>query len=98
MWTLSPRIRQQVRWARVNLMNDLRALGQFDAVFCRNVLSAFEPPARKRVLEQIAMALPEEGFLVLGISEAVTDVTDAVRPVPGRRGLYARNPAYRQAA
>lgn len=97
-WTLSPRIRQQVRWKRVNLMGDLRGLGQFDAIFCRNVLSAFDEEARKRVLEQVALALPEDGFLVLGVSETVLGVTDAFRPVVGRRGLYVCNPAFRAAA
>jgi chemotaxis protein methyltransferase CheR len=97
-WALSPRMRQQVRWRRVNLMNDLRALGQFDAVFCRNVLSSFDEPTRKRVLEQIALALPEEGFLILGLNETALGITEAFRPVSGRRGLYQRNPAFRVAA
>jgi chemotaxis protein methyltransferase CheR len=97
-WALSPRIRQQVRWKRVNLMGDLRGLGQFDAIFCRNVLSAFDEPTRKKVLEQIALALPEDGFLVLGMSETAMGLTDAFRPVHGRRGLYVRDPQHRQAA
>ena len=97
-WSISPRMRQQVRWRRVNLMNDLRALGEFDAIFCRNVLSSFAEGTRKRVLEQIALALPEQGFLVLGLNETVMGVTDAFQPVSGRRGLYQRNPAFRVAA
>ena len=84
-WALSPRIRQMVRWQRLNLMNDLRALGQFDAIFCRNVLSSFEPSVRKRVLEQIAPAMPDEGFLVLGMGETAMGITEALRPAPGRR-------------
>ncbi len=97
-WGLSPRMRQQVRWRRVNLMNDLRGLGQFDVIFCRNVLSAFEEATRKRVLEQIALALPEDGCLILGLNETALGVTDAFRPITGRRGLYRRNPAFRAAA
>lgn len=97
-WVLSPRLRQQVRWKRVNLMGDLRGLGQFDAIFCRNVLSAFDEPTRKRVLEQVALALPQDGFLMLGMTETVIGVTDAFRPVTGRRGLYVCNPAFRVAA
>lgn len=97
-WTLSPRIRQQVRWKRMNLLNDLRGLGQFDAIFLRNVLNAFDAPTRKQVLEQVALAMPEEGYLILGQTETVMGVTDAFRPVTGRRGLYTRNPAHRVAA
>jgi chemotaxis protein methyltransferase CheR len=98
MWTLSPRIRQMVRWRRINLLADLRPLGQFDVIFCRNVVSTFDAPTRRRVLEQLARALPDDGWLVLGMDETVSGATEALRPAPGRRGVYAPNPAYRAAA
>ena len=84
-----------VRWRRINLLADLRALGLFDVIFCRNVISAFDEPVRQRVLEQLAAALPEDGRLVLGLDETVIGVTEALQPVAGRRGLYAPNPAFR---
>ena len=98
MWAIAPRIRQMVRWRRINLLADLRALGLFDVIFCRNVISAFDEPVRRRVLEQLAAALPEDGRLVLGLDETVIGVTEALQPVAGRRGLYAPNPAFRRAA
>jgi chemotaxis protein methyltransferase CheR len=97
-WVLSPRIRQMVRWRRMNLLGDLHALGQFDVVFCRNVLSSFDDSTRKMVLEQLALALTDDGFLMLGLNETVVGLTQAFRPVPGRRGLYVRNPLHRAAA
>lgn len=97
-WTLNPRIRQAVRWRRINLLADLRALGQFDVIFCRNAISAFDVQTRRRVLEQLARALPDDGWLVLGLDETVVGVTEALRAAPGRRGLYTPNPAYRAAA
>ena len=97
-WVLAPRIRQMVRWRRINLLADLRALGLFDVIFCRNVISAFDTPVRRRVLEQLAAALPEDGRLVLGLEETVDGVTDALQPAPGRRGVYVRNPSFRRAA
>jgi chemotaxis protein methyltransferase CheR len=98
LWALSPRVRQMVRWRRVNLLADLKALGRFDVIFCRNVISAFDEGVRRRVLDQLANALPEDGRLVLGNDEAVDDVTDTLRPIPGWRGVYALAPGYRQAA
>jgi chemotaxis protein methyltransferase CheR len=89
MWVLSPRIRQMVRWRRINLLADLRALGQFDVIFCRNVVSSFDEANRARVLGQLARALPEDGYLVLGFDETVSGATDALKPVAGRRGVYA---------
>lgn len=98
MWAMSPQIRQMVRWRRINLLADLRPLGQFDVIFCRNVVNDFDPAARRLVLEQLARALPEDGVLVLGVEETVDGVTQALRPIPGRPGLYAPDPAYRKAA
>jgi len=97
-WRLNPRIRQSVRWRRVNLLADLTGLGQFDVIFCRNVISGFDREVARRVLDQLAAALPEDGRLILGIEETASDFTDALRPVSGRRGLYAPNPEYRKAA
>jgi chemotaxis protein methyltransferase CheR len=97
-WVLAPRIRQMVRWRRINLLADLRALGQFDVIFCRNVVSAFDPPTRRRVLEQLARALPDDGWLVLGMDETIIGVTEALIPAQGRRGLYGPNLAWRAAA
>ncbi len=97
-WRLSPRIRGRVRWRRINLAADLSAVGRFDVIFCRNVLSDLDEVARPRVLEGLAAALPADGFLVLGLEETPLGVTDAYRPITGREGLFARNPAYRVAA
>lgn len=88
-WALSPRIRQMVRWRRINLLADLRPLGRFDVILCRNVLSSFDEPTRRRVLDQLANALAEDGWLVLGVDETVSGATDRLKPVPGRRGFYA---------
>ena len=97
-WALNPRIRQAVRWRRVNLLADLTGLGEFDVIFCRNVVSSFDRDVAARVLEQLAAAQPEDGRLVLGIEETASDFTDALRPLSGRRGVYAPNLDRRKAA
>jgi chemotaxis protein methyltransferase CheR len=97
-WVLSPRIRQMVRWRRMNLLADLSSVGQFDVIFCRNVLSSFDEATRKTVLDHLALALAPDGFLMLGLNEGVLGLTDAFRPVTGRRGLYVRAPNSRVAA
>ena len=96
-WLLSPRIRQAVRLSRLNLLTEVRGVGPFDVIFCRNVLSAFDGATRKSVLEQLAGALAEDGYLMLGLNETPAQ-TGAFRPVPGRPGLYVRDPAFRAAA
>ena len=89
MWRVSPRLRQMVRWRRINLLDAPDPAEVWDVILCRNVLSDFEDDIRRVVLERMAGVLAEDGRLVLGLSETVHGLTDALRPVPGRRGLYA---------
>ena len=96
-WALTPRIRQMVRWRRVNLIADLAALGRFDVIFCRNLISGLEGPYATRVLESLAGALADDGYLVLGVSEPAP-TRGILQPLPGRTGVYARDPSFRAAA
>lgn len=98
MWQLSPRIRQMARWKRVNLLSDLSALGRFDLLLCRNVISQMDEAARARVLENLAPCLAADGLLVLGAQETAATAAQPFMPIAGRPGLYTRNPAYRAAA
>ena len=78
LWRIEPELRQKVRWARINLVDDLTRLGRFDVILCREVLSHFDPAAARRVLEALAALLPPDGRLVLGAREAM--------PLPGWSG------------
>ncbi len=97
-WRLSPRIRQRVRWRRLNLAADLSAVGRFDLILCRYVLGALDESIRQRVLEGLAAALPADGVLILGEDESIAGATNALRPVAGRPGLFTRDPSFRAAA
>ncbi|HVZ52862.1 MAG TPA: protein-glutamate O-methyltransferase CheR [Pseudolabrys sp.] len=88
-WQIAPEIRAMVHFRTINLLNDFSALGSFDFVFCRNVLIYFEQDTKIQVLNRLARQMPEDGFLVLGAAETVVGLTDAFRPVPDKRGLYA---------
>ena len=96
-WRASPRLRQAVRWGRLNLMNDFAKLGRFDIILCRNVLNYFDAEPRHRVLRRLAESLAPDGRLVLGAGEAA-GLPEAFEPARGGAGLHRRNPAYGQAA
>jgi len=98
LWRISARMRETVRWRRVNLLADLRPLGQHDVIFCRYLISHLDPALRGRVVEQLARALSDDGWLVLGAGETAAGLTDAVEPVPGWGGAFRRNPQHRAAA
>ncbi|WP_298371594.1 protein-glutamate O-methyltransferase [Azospirillum sp.] len=88
-WQISPQLRQMASFREWNLLGDLSALGQFDIVFCRNVLIYFDGPTKAKVLEGIARQMPPDGVLYLGGAETVLGITEKFKPVDGQRGLYS---------
>jgi chemotaxis protein methyltransferase CheR len=92
-WRVNDSLRAAVRFQEGNLLGDLRPLGSFDIVFCRNVLIYFDPPTKARVLEAIARQMPADGLLYLGGAETVMGITDRFTTVPEERGVYRRSPA-----
>ena len=91
MWRISPKLRSSIRFKKMNLLEDLRSAGKQDVIYCRNVLIYFDIATKKRVLEQMATLLADDGCLFLGAAETVLGITDAFKPMPGMRGLYIKN-------
>jgi len=89
MWQIGADIRAMVQYRPLNLLSDFSYLGPFDLVFCRNVLIYFDQATKVDVLSRLARVTAPHGFLVLGAAETVVGLTDAFKPVPERRGLYA---------
>jgi chemotaxis protein methyltransferase CheR len=87
-WQIADSIRNQVTFREFNLLEHPRSLGQFDVVFCRNVLIYFDQPTKTKVLSGIADQLAPDGTLFLGGAETVLGITDRFEPVPGQRGIY----------
>jgi chemotaxis protein methyltransferase CheR len=88
VWQIDAAIRAMVQYKEWNLLTDLKALGQFDVVFCRNVLIYFDQPTKTRVLAGISALMPDDGFLYLGGAETVLGISDKFKPVPNQRGIY----------
>lgn len=66
---IQPKLRQQVRFGRVNLCLDLPPLGPFDLVMLRNVLIYFDVPTKIEVVERVLGQLRPGGLLFLGTAE-----------------------------
>jgi chemotaxis protein methyltransferase CheR len=76
-------------------MNDFDKIGRFDVIFCRNVLSYFDPSPRQQVLKRLAGSLADDGCLVLGSGESA-GLPEAFEATGA--GIHRRNPAYGKAA
>ncbi|MFZ4856404.1 MAG: CheR family methyltransferase [Desulfuromonadaceae bacterium] len=70
-------IREMVTFNHLNLFDThhLIMFGTFDLIFCRNVIIYFDMAARKRVIESFHSALYDGGFLLLGHSESLMNIT-----------------------
>jgi chemotaxis protein methyltransferase CheR len=89
-WQLKPEIKSMVKFQYFNLLDKMAGLGQFDVIFCRNVLIYFDQPTKKMVLDNMAKQLAPDGFLFLGGAETVLGITESFKAVPNQRALYAK--------
>jgi chemotaxis protein methyltransferase CheR len=88
-WRIKQALRDAVTFREWNLLADLRALGQFDIVFCRNVLIYFEAATKSHVLDAISRQMAPDGVLFLGGAETILGLTEMFKAVPGEHGAYA---------
>lgn len=70
-------IRDLVSISHLNLFDSNRMvmLGKMDLIFCRNVIIYFDMAAKRRVVESFFNSLHDGGFLLLGHSESLMNVT-----------------------
>ncbi len=71
-------LRNKVRFQAVNLNEPLPHLGTFDVIFLRNVLIYFSMETKRKVVARVLNLLKPGGYLLIGHSESLIEVTDAV--------------------
>ncbi len=88
------RVRQICHFGHLNLMDTerVRVVGRLDAVFCRNVLIYFDQRSRKKVIDTFYERLIPGGFLFLGHSESLLNVSTAFELVHLSEDLVYRKP------
>ncbi|MBY0516492.1 MAG: protein-glutamate O-methyltransferase CheR [Bacteriovoracaceae bacterium] len=69
-WEIIPKVKQAIQFRSHNLLESYLELGQFDAIFCRNVLLYFDTPTKKDILEKMAKSLVANGYIFMGGSES----------------------------
>ncbi len=92
--TVRPDIRAMCNFAHLNLLDAARysVIGAVDAVFCRNVLIYFDTASRRKVIEGFYERLQPGGFLFLGHSESLLNVSTAFELVHLSSDLVYRRP------
>ncbi len=75
-----PELRQMVTFKQLNLLsNDWPVQGQFDAIFCRNVMIYFDKPTQGKILTRFAPLMKPDALLFAGHSENFLYVSDAFK-------------------
>lgn len=89
-WQISDEIKKMITYKNFNLLDDMKSLGAFDIIFCRNVLIYFDEKTKGQVLAKMNPQLANDGFLFLGGAETTIGITDKFKPLENQRGLYVR--------
>jgi chemotaxis protein methyltransferase CheR len=89
-----PRIRAMCHFGHINLLNHGRTavVGKVDAIFCRNVLIYFDDMSRRRVVDTFFQRLERGGYLFLGHSESLLNLSTSFELVHLSTDLAYRRP------
>jgi chemotaxis protein methyltransferase CheR len=89
-WQLIEPIRRMVKFSLFDLRQNMRMLGIFDLILCRNVLIYFDLEIRKSILAGIRGNLFPGGYMLLGSSETTYNLDDTYlrKEVGGRVVFY----------
>jgi chemotaxis protein methyltransferase CheR len=74
-----PEFQQPISFKQLNLMEAWPMRGQFDFIFCRNVVIYFDKPTQQRLFERFADQLVDSGYVFLGHSETMHNLTTRFR-------------------
>jgi chemotaxis protein methyltransferase CheR len=76
-WQILDDLRGSVQFSPVNLVEpqDTRRYGQFDVIFCRNVLIYFDDASRRVAAENLYENLLPGGFICLGHTESMSRIS-----------------------
>lgn len=92
-WQVKPHLRDKIRFQPLNLLTTPYGIGNFDTIFCRNVLIYFSNDNKTRVLNSLIERLKPGGYLFLGASEAMTRESRPMTMVRCNPGLVYQKPA-----
>lgn len=78
---MAEELRRMVAFKPLNLLEPWPVRGPFDAIFCRNVVIYFDKPTQRTLFARFAELLKPGGWLYIGHSENLFNVSDAFEPV-----------------
>jgi chemotaxis protein methyltransferase CheR len=73
------KVKELVSFSYLNLLDPFKTslISNMDIIFCRNVIIYFDKEAKKKVIESFFQKLREGGYLLLGHSESLINISNA---------------------
>ena len=93
-WHVADWLRRYCYFGHLNLVDSMRAstIGRVDTIFCRNVLIYFDARSRRRVIDNLYERLWPGGYLLLGHSESLLNLSTAFELTHLKEDLVYRKP------
>jgi len=81
-FNLHATVKSTVNFSKVNLIENrnFKSIRNIDVIFCRNVLIYFDTKAKQKVVSNLYDSLNPGGYLIIGSSESLHNITRAFRP------------------
>jgi len=94
-WQILNDLRASVRFTRVNIVEraETKPHGQFDVIFCRNVLIYFDDLSRRTAAENLFENLYPGGFICLGHTESMSRISPLFEVARFANAIVYRKPA-----
>ncbi|MES9833212.1 MAG: protein-glutamate O-methyltransferase CheR [Candidatus Thiodiazotropha sp. LLP2] len=87
---VKPEIKRRVNFKPMNLADNYQVMGRFDVIFCRNVLIYFSNELKKDIVDRMADILNPGGYLFLGSTESINQLTNRFEMKVGHGGISYR--------
>jgi len=81
-FNLNAKVKNTVNFRKTNLIEDrnFKSIKGIDVIVCRNVLIYFDTKAKQKVVSNLYDSLNPGGYLIIGSSESLHNITRAFRP------------------
>jgi chemotaxis protein methyltransferase CheR len=79
---INDKLKRRIKYMHINLIDTILAdIGMFDVIFLRNMIIYFDDKNKKIIVENVIRRLKKGGYLFMGHSESLYNITDKVKQI-----------------